>query len=145
MPTLTIRVNFNQDISHLSPVFRDTNNFFRGTRSTWLPNELLNNRQLHHGDTFTVTGFEAVYFRNLINNGILQNFEIVVTPTTGSSSATGDGGLTLGGAAVAANMSGFSITGDDGITIFGAVTGGIQTANFLYAATGGFGGIGGGV
>jgi len=41
----------------------------KNTRVTWLPSQLLNNRQLKHGDEFTVSGLKALYIRDMYASG----------------------------------------------------------------------------
>lgn len=47
------------------------------TKSTWLPNQLLNNYDLKHGDRFTATGLEAVYLRDNYTTGVNPPLKII--------------------------------------------------------------------
>lgn len=72
MATIQFRVNLETPLhkSHVAPTqtYTEANNF-RNTRDTWFPDDLNNNRQLQHGDTFTVSGEEALYLKNNYTSG----------------------------------------------------------------------------
>lgn len=67
MPSIIFEVNL-ETVKRLSsnlPVApTDSVDNFRTTRSTWFPDLGLDNRKLKHGDRFTLTGKQAMYFKN---------------------------------------------------------------------------------
>jgi hypothetical protein len=83
MPTIVFQVNLNPDASSFPiPENKDPLTYqaeVAAQRVTWLPNNLLNNRELKNGVQFTVTGDEAVYLRNLVNSGQINFLTIVST------------------------------------------------------------------
>ena len=93
MPTINFTINLDQQLNHLSPTgaFAVADNLGQ-TRSVWLPNQLLNNHNLKHGDSFTATGYEAVYMRKLIDAGILTfvsyEYATVVIPPNSYTGGT---------------------------------------------------------
>jgi hypothetical protein len=48
------------------------NGNFKSTRVTWFPDQNLNNREKHNGDTFTVTGANAYYLLNNFCSGTFK-------------------------------------------------------------------------
>lgn len=47
------------------------------TRITWFPGFLLDNRELRHGDTFTVSGKQAVYLNTNFTSGTYKFLDVV--------------------------------------------------------------------
>lgn len=72
MPTITFSVDLETPLrnSH-APVsdLRTESDNFKNTRISWFPNNLLGNRTLAHGATFTVSGKEAVYLKDNFTTG----------------------------------------------------------------------------
>jgi hypothetical protein len=81
MPTIVFRMKMEPDAtSYPLPVNKDHATYqaeVARQRESWFPNHLRNNRELSDDSTFTLTGDEAVYLRNLINSGQLTFVEIV--------------------------------------------------------------------
>jgi len=48
---------------------RSEGDYFKNTRSTWFPNNIMNNRQLVDGNQFTVYNEEALYLKNNFTEG----------------------------------------------------------------------------
>ena len=72
MATIVFSVNLATPLrdSHAPPSnLRAEGNNFENTRSSWMPNDLKNNRQLEHGDTFTVSGARAQYLKDTYTTG----------------------------------------------------------------------------
>jgi hypothetical protein len=83
MPTIVFRMKMEPDATSYPIPMNKTPAVYQAEvalqRVSWLPNHLRNNRELGDDDTFTATGDEAVYIRDLINNGQLTFVEIVST------------------------------------------------------------------
>ena len=82
MPTIVFEVDLETVLreSHASAsTLRAEADNFRTTRSTWFPNDLLNNRELKHGDQFTATGLDAVYLRDNFTSGDHAFLNVVST------------------------------------------------------------------
>ena len=81
MPTIVFRMKMEPDAtSYPLPMNKDHDTYKAEValqRESWFPNHLLNNRELSDDATFTLTGDEAVYLRDLINGGQLTFVEIV--------------------------------------------------------------------
>jgi len=72
MATITFRVNLETPLrNEHAPVsnLRVEDNNFRETRDSFMPNDLLNNRELKHGDEFTVSGQRAKYLKDTYTSG----------------------------------------------------------------------------
>lgn len=52
-------------------------NNFRATRITWFPDILRDNRELNHGDTFTVHDANAQYLKRNFTSGEFKFLDIV--------------------------------------------------------------------
>jgi len=78
----------NPNILHPSRYQNDQDNAlveknnFRSTRSTWLSGVLgADNRQLEHGDSFTLTGQKAIYLRDTYGIGFAPADRAFLTVT----------------------------------------------------------------
>ena len=49
---------------------RAEGDYFKDTRSTWFPNNIMDNRQLEDGDQFTVYNTEALHLKNNFTEGV---------------------------------------------------------------------------
>lgn len=70
--------------SNTQPIGNETvaeANNFKNTRSTWAPAMLLGNRVLKHGDTFTASGSQAKYLKDLYVKGSVDDMLQVVSIT----------------------------------------------------------------
>lgn len=45
--------------------------------STWSPDRHIDNHVFRHGDEFTATGFDALYFKNVYSQGVGKVLDIV--------------------------------------------------------------------
>lgn len=54
------------------------------TRVAWFPGTLLGNRELRHGDTFTVSGKQAIYLVNNYTTGDYKCLDVVSGTALGS-------------------------------------------------------------
>ncbi len=82
MPTIVFEVDLEtvSRESHASPnTLRSEGDNLRETRSTWFPDDLLNNRELKHGDQFTADGLTAVYLRDNFTEGVDAFLNIIST------------------------------------------------------------------
>lgn len=79
MPTIVFRVNLETLQSHgFSQPYTSTEaTNFKSTRVTWFPDILRNNRELKHGDEFTVDGTKALYLKNNYTSGDYKFLDIV--------------------------------------------------------------------
>jgi hypothetical protein len=71
MPTIVFEVNLEVDRQSVNvPVATSAEaDNLRTTRSTWFPDIQNDNRQLKHGDQFTVTGKRAMHLKNNFTTG----------------------------------------------------------------------------
>lgn len=72
MPTITFEVNLEtvtRNSQMDATTLRSEGDNFKNTRSTWFPNNLIVNRQLKHGDRFTVKDYEAIYLKDNFTTG----------------------------------------------------------------------------
>jgi len=81
MPTITFELNLENphalDWSQPYTVSEASN--FKSTRVTWLPDFLRDNRELKHGNQFTVSGRQAVYLRDNFTSGEFGILTVVST------------------------------------------------------------------
>lgn len=80
MASVTFQVNLETPslLAHSQPVSPTDTTVFRDTRSTWLPNYLVNNRALKDGDQFTVTSSTLIkYLKDTYTTGDDPLLEVV--------------------------------------------------------------------
>ncbi len=83
MPTIVFEVDLETVArqSHVAPTnTRSEADNYQETRSTWFPDDLRNNRELKHGDQFTVDGLTAVHLRDNYTEGV-DAFLIIISST----------------------------------------------------------------
>jgi hypothetical protein len=105
---ITFQINLlNPDLFATSLPFQPplTATDIANTVSTWISNRLGGNHQLKHGDLLTVEGFDAVYFKNNFDAGVL-NFLTLIDTATATATATM---LPVGIPVVVAPGAGYSI------------------------------------
>lgn len=76
---ITFQVNLQtvKEISSRNPYTSDLSTAFSNSRSTWFPDVVLGNRKLEHGDTFEVSGPNAVYLRTNFTSGDFKFLDVV--------------------------------------------------------------------
>lgn len=76
---MTFRVNLANlnELAHKPPYNQTDGANFPYTRSTWIPDFLINNRALKHGDTFTESGAKALYLKNTYTTGAFKCLDYV--------------------------------------------------------------------
>lgn len=79
MPTILFRVNLEtvDNLSSSLPYTQAESANFKSTRSTWFPDRLIDNRKLKNGDTFTLSGLNAIYLRDNYSIGRFKFLDIV--------------------------------------------------------------------
>ena len=79
MPTITFELNLANPhaLDWSQPYTSSESTNFSSTRSSWLPDFLRNNRELKHGDQFTVSGRQAVYLRDNFTSGAFNILTVV--------------------------------------------------------------------
>lgn len=79
MPTITFRVNLEtlNKLNSKQPWNSTEGTNFPSTRSTWWPNQLLNNRANIQGDLLTLTGVEALYYYSNFTTGEYAFLDVV--------------------------------------------------------------------
>lgn len=79
MTTITFQVNLTSVHKYTDkPPFdvQTSSTAFANTRSTFFPDNILANRKLKHGDSFTVTGLNALYLKNNYTTGDYKFLDI---------------------------------------------------------------------
>lgn len=78
---MTFRVNLStvNELAHKPPYNQTEGVNFPKTRDIYIPNSLNNNRykSLKHGDTFTVSGSDAIYLKNMYTTGQFKCLDYV--------------------------------------------------------------------
>ncbi len=81
MPTITFQVNLEtcNRYNHRQPCDLTTEaDNFSSTRNTWFPDILKDNRELKHGDEFTLSGTNALYMKNNYTIGEFKFLDIIL-------------------------------------------------------------------